>query len=675
MIRLLSFLFFIVISGHAVAQTENSNYEISQLFHQRAYRFNCSSVKKEIERIRSLSQEDFENELGEEVILLKKMKIQAANQKEEDNLGSDLEVISRMMSTGDGKKKRGRILSGLESICQKAKNPILFFARNLSMANSTLLQSLAFPFSGIYHFFDGILNRKKQQLGDRLDVIHHTLGVRTSLNRYTLGFLASEALSYIHEPGPLAFSLRASFAMEMITHNLCLNRDKTNEDHNSFCDDFFRLRDFFHERHARSFNAGKKIQAFLDRKIMEKRKDLSTEDFCSLSRDIQIRRAYSVLQRHKYLSEDPNVAKTDILFPIHKNSCTKIVLHTNSAHSSRSAKYQVIEGVEIIVLNRDEFPGEYYFNSEELENMTSDESLCYEVESLHYGIKLDKKIPQLGDLAKSKLAPEILSIPLSSDFIMKDHLLRRGRVDGLRNVVFLLSKSDNDLENARVLRKSRNRIKKVIKPHLTKVLRSNNYFECRSTLIKEKINSAVLKGQLLEFSTIQNAEELEFEKDYYEISNNIKYEQSRLKLKWELIVTNSLDDIVDHLKSSDVGNVIFVGKGKKSGEFIGPGDQKLSQEIFAQISPSIQSINFYSSFGQQTLVNLGLAENIQAQPSYHKMRYLSSVSLNDFMSEESFAPAEAFNKYLLKLDLHLWKSMKGSRLMQQEFGHRFESSP
>jgi hypothetical protein len=662
-----AFLFslFILFSSLTIAQTNDAHYEISELFHQRAHRFNCSFVKTEIRRIKELSESGLDGEVGQEISVLQDLALEAPSSeltKDLNTLASELEHTSN---------RRERIVSGLEALCRRSRGPVLFTSRALALGNSAVLQSLTFPLMSFVSFWNGVFNRKKSELGPRSDFIYRAFGPKRSLGSYSLSILATETLNYLLTPNPVLTALNVSIAIEMITNYRCFHRNLLDPGQVAFCEDYSKLQDFFYRAQAKSFQRGHDLQLLLDKKIMHKRANLLSEEFCAFSPRKQIRRARQVLQRHTYLAQDKRIVEAHILLPIHRNTCTKLLFYTEEDASTLAQQYTKLEGVEVVVMKKGTFPEDYYFKTEELQSMSFEDSLCYEAETAHFGQYLTGKMTRTGDLLKSSLAPSLLGAPEIARVIVPDQKLRQGKVKDLRNIIFSIGNSPGQEEEALRLKDEQKKLSQNIRRDYKKILKSGSHQSCRKILHRREVDLVAFEETLRRLGNINLAGELQRQLEFDAVENFFKKERRRLKLNWELIRTNSLQDIMTALKSHNVGNVVIISHGKNSGHLVDVMGQEFPRETFNQISPTIQSINFYSCYSQKLIDLYSLKDKLILTPSFHKVRHLSSVSENDFMDAENFAPISAFGYYLGQLDSYLGRSIKGSKLLQKEFGNNF----
>jgi hypothetical protein len=663
--RIFFLIFMFSFSVLGKAQTADPYYEISELFHARAQRFNCSFVETQVRRIRELSDSALADEIESEISGLSELSsVPTAPQ-----LAQDVQYLSQELRQNN---PRERIISGLESLCRTGRRPLLFATRSLALGNSAVLHTLTFPLTGLVSFWNGVFNRKKTELGDRRDEYYRAFGPKRGMGSYTLGVLASEAINFALTPNPVFTALNLSVALEMLTNYSCFQKNDLDPEQVAFCDDYGKLQDFFHQGRSRMFEGGHKLQQLLDKKIMHKRADLEPEKFCGFGKTKQIRRARQVLMRHTYLAQDKRILEAHILLPIHKNECTKLLLYTDTDPKALNKDYSVLEGIRVVVLKKGVFPADYYYSTQDLQSMRFEDSLCYEVETAHFGRDLNGKFSQVSDLLKASLTPSLLAAPETARVVLSDQNLRRGEVRGLRNLIFSIGNDSADEASALALREEQKHLSDQIRRDYKRMLRGGTHSACSDVIRKRKIDLGSFEMTLRRLGEIRRQEKLQRQLEYSAIEKFFKKERRRLNLNWELIRTNSLQQVMSALKSPDVANVVIISHGKDSGHLVDVLGQEFPREAFNQISPSIQSINFYSCYSQKLVDLYGLKNKLSSQPSFHKVRHLTSVGQNDFMGAENFAPISAFGYYIGQLDAYLSRSVKGSQLLQSEFGEKLE---
>ena len=646
-------------------------YEISTLFHQRANHFSCEFVQTQIDQITLKSDESLQEDLNDEAKELARLSEDLEDEEQKKNI----QLISlKMQEVSKGQSAKHILKKGLEKLCRGSVKPLVLLSRGGALANSALLSTAAFPLTGLVSFWNGVFSRKKNELGARKDFIYRAFGPKRNLSAYLFGLMGSEALSYLISPNPAFTALNASVAIEMITNYRCFHVNEKDAEQVKFCQTYSKLKDLYHKGHQKSFELGHWLQVLIDEKIIQKRADFPNDKFCQFSKKKQVRLARRVIQRHSALYQDERIKEIHTLLPIHKNTCTKILFYTDSdervTELTNEKKY--LEGIELVVLRKGVFPKEFYYSTTDLKAMTFENSLCYEAESLYYGQYLTNKLAMTGDLLKSSLASEILAKPSTSQVVMPDELIRSGDVKSLRNLIFSIGNNEQDELGANGFNQERKEIVKRIKDDYRKTINSGSFDRCREILAKRNVDLKEFEQDLFKINQISQEKSLQKQLEFEVIEKLFKKEKRHLKLNWELIRTNNLQIITNALKAKDVANIIIISHGKSSGHLVDSEDQELPREAFNQISPSIQSLNFYSCYSKKLIDLYSLKDKIGKLPSFYKIRYLTSVSENDFMGETNLAPMAAFGYYLSQVDTHLSRSMKGANLLQEKFSSEFK---
>lgn len=147
--------------------------------------------------------------------------------------------------------------------------------------------------------------------------------------------------------------------------------------------------------------------------------------------------------------------------------------------------------------------------------------------------------------------------------------------------------------------------------------------------------------------------------------------RSSTNLHWEIIEVNDIRTIHQTLKRGDIGNVVIVTHGRSNGKIVDSQFNELPSRFFAEISPSIMSLGFYQCHSQKVLNTYNLREKFSNTPSYHKLKHIFFVEENDLFGSSSFAPIVGFKDFFAKLDAHLYRSLRGSELLQSLEGRDY----
>lgn len=667
-------LVMIFVNSYSFGNDEvNSYYEVSQLFNQRAGRVACDFLSTELARIKELNEEEIREEFLESSSHLENYLSSTDELREQTEFKKLHQEIKKVIQHPFLKS---RTISMIEKFCHMTSVPIRHGSRGIALGNSAILHTAGFPVLGMFHFMDGFLSRRKIKLGKRNDFLLRAFGPKTNVARVFLSIVSSEIMSSILGQGPGLSVANASVVIEMITNFRCFNLNTKDENLVNFCIAYGDLRDFFHQGHGKIFKAGKRFQYLIDQKIIQRRQDLSPGDFCQYSPKKQVRTAKRVLQRHPEFLEDERINGVKIIPPIHKNACTKILFQVKKPQDLESItlEQKILEGIELHFSLKNDFPQNLLFSSDELRSMGPMDAYCYEAESVYYGNELQDEFRFFSDLLKSAYAPSLLAQPSLEEILVEDKHLRRthpsSHLSALRNIIFSVGPLEEEESKARELITERDDLLFKIRKNYRKTMSAGSFSRCKKLFQNLGINEEEFTKSLTRISELDQNKLIKKYTEFRLVEKLFKKEKKRLKLSWELMRTNDLDEVMRALRSKDVAHVIIMAHGRDSGHVIDTSGEEFPRETFTNISPSVQSINFYSCYSKKLLNLYRLGENLKELPSHYKTRYLTSVTENEFMDKTNLAPIAAFGYYLNRLDRFFYRSMKGAEVLQGMFGHQ-----
>jgi hypothetical protein len=659
--------------GYSLANGQNDNayYQVSDLYHQRARTFSCEFVKGEIDKIKLKRIEEIQAELQQQSESLLELSQETEVKEDKKALKQLAQTLTQTSAQKDAKTF---YVKALESICTGVRAPVQYGSRGIGLANAAIINTAALPFSSLFSFLKGVFDRDKKDLGKRTDFLYRVMGPKRGVPSYVLGLLAFEAPNLMTGFNPLLMVINASVAIEMITNYQCLQANPADVNKIEFCETYYKLKDFYHRRHEASYRSGKKLQQLIEKGIVTRREKISTEAFCQFSRKEQVQRARAALKRASHLDEDAKIFFYDIILPIHKNRCTKILIQAKDQDDLNEIKKgpTALEGIEVVYKIKKEYLNEYYYTSEELNVMPLDEQLCHDVERNNLSKYAFNKARTFNNFLKASLAPSMLGTPESQKIVIQDNLINEGKVGGLKNLIFSIGPGEGNLVEVAELKAEKKLIIKKVKNVYKKIMRHREFNSCKQFVKRKDIDLIQLRSDFQRLTEISTSDLLKKDQELNAIKSFVRKVRRRLKLNWELISTNNLMDITTALNSREVANIIILSHGKNSGHLVDVFGQELPREAFTNISPTILSLNFYSCFSRQLLKLYNLQEKISAQMSFYKIRYLTSVQENDFMDGNNFAPIAAFGDYLYQLDRYLYSSTRGATALQETFGQELD---
>ncbi len=661
----------IAFSQFSFAQDDDGAYfEMANIYHQRESIISCEFITSAIDRIKEMD----EDTLKKEILLDVESLIEIQSEIKESELKENVNSLAKSLSkAAQGFSPKVFLTAGLENLCRYSAWPLVYISRKAALMNSAVVNTALHPASSVFSFWNGFLSRRNSELGVRSDFLYRAFGPRKNLGRYILGLLGTELTNTLVFNKASMVIINAFIGIEMITNYRCYYANKEDQRQQRFCQTYASLKDFFHSANQRSFKRGKKLQSIIDTRISQWRQDFSRERFCNFSKERQVKRARRALQRNDEINQDKRIAGLNIILPIQKNDCTKIIMFAKEEADIISLKkdFPKLEGIEIVHSKQDVFPDKYYYTTEELNKMTFIDSLCYEVESSHFNKFMSNRFAPIRDLLKSSLATSMIANPEFHKIALNDKLLHHGPVGNLKNIIFAVGPSEEERTIAVKLKDEKKEITQRIKRDYNKMMKSDTFEDCKRTLQKRRVNLTKLESDLQRLNVIGEVKALKKFDEFEVIEKKFNEIKNDLQLDWELKSTNSLQQITNALASNEVANITIISHGKKSGHLVDVLDQELPREAFSSISPTVQSVNFYSCFSKNLLNLYSLEKKIKSQPSYYKIRYVTNVDENDFMGEENLAPLAGLDHYLSHLDKFLFNASRGSEMLQEQFGSHF----
>ena len=647
-------------------------YEISNLYHQRSRTFSCEFINKEIQRIKL---QKIDQDLQNEIQNLENSLREATTAEDK----ADLEkFIQLLQSVKNLKEPKNHIIKALEVGCKIIKYPIITSAKAIAMVNSFALHTASLPVGVSYHFLVGLFHRQQPNMAARSDFIHRVLGPSKSIPTYLLGSIANEGINYLlFGAAPFYTVFSASIAVEMITNYACFHKNKLNKEQVEFCKDYEALRDLFYGANTKGFKFGQKVQKLIDKRIIEQRKDMSVVDFCKLTPLKQLKRAKKALTRYDFLQNDSRIEKVNILFPIQKNPCTRIVAKVKNELDITSLKSQrpQIEGIEIIY-SLDAMPEEYFFTPEEIEKMPFEDKLCYNLELFYYNRKTSIFFNKLTDFYKQSLTPELLGSPEFHKINIPNSSVRLNQnyappLKELKNLIFIIGLNADETIEAEKLHQEKDIIQSRIKKHTKALRKAKDFYGCKEILQQQNVNMSQFEADIRKTEEIYNSSILTKQTEYKAITKMLKKARGSLRLDWEVISAQRFNVLTEMLKSPEIANLILVVHAKPNGLIVDSSGVELPTEYFKLISPNLHSINLFSCNSNISKERYQLKEIFKKSSSFYKLRTFTSVKQNDFMEADKFAPISSFSSYLKEVDRYLNEARKGAHLFQTNFGKDF----
>lgn len=284
------------------------------------------------------------------------------------------------------------------------------------------------------------------------------------------------------------------------------------------------------------------------------------------------------------------------------------------------------------------------------------------------------------------LYPERYGVPDIADFHSKKENLEFVPVDSRRhrNLVISLGPAPYLLEGvdqkARVkaYRKKFKEFQKLAKKGRKIFQDSDTIEDCRRLSRKEKFDYETFERLAMEIEEDHVGKKL-YEHDV--IKGQFKSVTSRFllmgrtKLKWELIENGDIKTIHELLRSPDVANVVLAVHGTAKGKLIDSQSNEIPRTFFKNLSPSLQSLNFFSCYSQKIDDYYGLSKELNVSRSSHAVRHLSFVEVDDTYSYQAGqVPLASFSGYLSQVDEYMYHSLRGN-LLYQNLARNLKEAP
>jgi hypothetical protein len=268
-----------------------------------------------------------------------------------------------------------------------------------------------------------------------------------------------------------------------------------------------------------------------------------------------------------------------------------------------------------------------------------------------------KRYAQLG-LDPVKMAPEMISQQPLEDMVSK------------RSLIMVLAPTEEQKLDFEKLQPEFERLTDQFKSRrkkLKRLMKSQNFNECLENQAEIGFNYKEFKDITDSLSSFQIANRVKefqiFMKETRQAGKKL-YVFKHLRLPWEVIEFNNLNDIRVALGSPDVANVIFVSHGESNGKIIDPRLNSVPATVFEWLSPSIQSISLFSCHTQDAIVSYRMKEQLASQISYHPIRYAGYVNTYGLLERSNQAPSLALSRFIEDIDKEMSMAQEGTRRAQ-----------
>jgi hypothetical protein len=183
--------------------------------------------------------------------------------------------------------------------------------------------------------------------------------------------------------------------------------------------------------------------------------------------------------------------------------------------------------------------------------------------------------------------------------------------------------------------------------HLTKLLKSKNVEDCNNR--KRKLGFEY-QTYLAQLNDLQKTPWKSQHKELEIAKKSIRKLLKKLDRSWMLVEYTTISDIFKAIKDSRAANVVIVTHGKSNGHLLDSQFVTYPLGIFAQVAPSLVSINLFSCYSNQSLQLYEIQKHFKENQSYYRQRLVTTVAERNDQFTGQVAPLEGLRSYLKKLD-------------------------
>ena len=271
-----------------------------------------------------------------------------------------------------------------------------------------------------------------------------------------------------------------------------------------------------------------------------------------------------------------------------------------------------------------------------------------------------------GSLAKPTLTPYLTS----ADLLFKESPVKMAR---LRNVVISLAPSSVAIEKMfktgewddyLMLKKKVSRLTKLY----NKLYRLKDIEACQELKADSHLSLAEyqeLKQKLQEMKTPAFYEQGLVIQEQFKSLNSKFNLTSKLKMNWDYVSINTLQEVHNILTSENIGNVILITHS--IGEYKKLVDSHFNQyptTFFKSLSPTLMSLSFFTCHSQNILKTYDLESILNSTTTIHQERWLSFVASHDWSTSPDTVPGMGFRDFFQSVDHRLSLSLQENILSQ-----------
>ena len=277
---------------------------------------------------------------------------------------------------------------------------------------------------------------------------------------------------------------------------------------------------------------------------------------------------------------------------------------------------------------------------------------------------IDQKMNILGVQANPKrfTKPQLRPVEVPAAHMVGTHseILATGR-----NLILIMAPSEEQEAEFEALEPYYEDLKAQVDAERTKLkylVKAKDYEECLAR--QEEIEFdykgfSELNNSIQQFQVAQRIQEYEAMKKKVEQAGH-SFMGYRLKLNWEVRDLKDLNDVRKVLQDPSVANLVLVSHGDPAGKIIDSRFNELPSIAFQEITPNLQSLNFFSCHSAKSAGSYEIEKAFSSQQSFHQVRYVGDVISSDLLEELNIAPVMGLKDYVESLDQKLYSALMGN---------------
>jgi hypothetical protein len=642
---------------------DNSKIELTEEFQKQAAKEVCHYTKNFQDRISLQTKEELITDINSTIEMLedkldeaKKIENRKERKRAKKEIKRHIREMKKWKKEVSPKKKITKLLTGL---CNGAIKGIRPITRTLSHINHFALQTVTLPFRFVFNFFKSFITLRTSENKTPttgFDILGPT---RTNLSDYIMLNLSSNSMAIALGANPYTAGFLFSVGIDFISSYQCHYNNGQRESLNRFCHNYMKIKDFYRKVSKSSEKAGQAVGKLF---VFRKKKTRSAK-LCRAKHKRQMRVARRIINRKKEIINDPRIKHVDVLKPSLADGCVliKVYVDEESSVNDLLEKYHAAwDGVGVEYL-----PYERYQKTEVT-------GTCDILES--HIINLEKGIngffSQGAQILKVFLKPDQLAMPNFEKLSIPPSMIKEKSLKywNLRNVIFSVGPSkeraadfqDNNMiaelntleENVKVeARKYEKMFKKLKKGKF-------NQKKCEQL---DKEIGFNYQNYKLHKEKLSASRELSIAKQIRDHSLLLKaFDRNKhlLNLNWEVMQSNTIEEVHDYIRSHDIANVIIVAHGSPKGYIKDGFAEEYPMQSFQFISPTLYSLSFYSCYSQGLDEYYSVEDKLKNNFSYSAQRFFITVKESQLAEKQNIAPIKNFDFFLSEVDRKLFNELK-----------------